>query len=218
MVLNNSLLFVLACAVSFAAAASFNNTVYIISNAETPSLHLPGLTPVGFERSRNCLPALLAPLNIGLIATCAFDKDSGLCPETIETITPTAQTLGLNITTTCGAGEEADDDCLHDLIRKFGKTSTQSILIVWDILDLDSLFENLDIDDSTEDDNDDDDDDDDTPQTRLPASPLKDALDSMGKHPGHSGVLSSLPDAIPKETKGSEEFLLASLEDKSKMT
>lgn len=60
MALNISLLFALACVASFAAAASPNNTVYIISNAETPSLELPGLTPVGLQRAQNCLPPVSA--------------------------------------------------------------------------------------------------------------------------------------------------------------
>ena len=37
-------------------ATSFTNPVYIISNAETPSLDLPGLTPIGKKRSEKCLP------------------------------------------------------------------------------------------------------------------------------------------------------------------
>ncbi|PPQ86180.1 hypothetical protein CVT25_006923 [Psilocybe cyanescens] len=179
MALNISLLFALACVASFAAAASPNNTVYIISNAETPSLELPGLTPVGLQRAQNCLPPLLTPLDIGLIVACPFDKDSGLCAETIRTATPTAQALGLNVTTTCGAGEESDDDCVSDLLKKFAKTSTQSILVVWDILDLDSLFENLDIDDSTEGDDDDDDDDDDTPHFDLLTAIVKHKVTSI---------------------------------------
>jgi len=40
------------------SAAAFNNTVYIISNAETPSLGLPGLTPIGFQRANDCLPSV----------------------------------------------------------------------------------------------------------------------------------------------------------------
>jgi hypothetical protein len=40
------------------SAAAFNNTVYIISNAETPSLGLPGLTPIGLQRANDCLPSV----------------------------------------------------------------------------------------------------------------------------------------------------------------
>ena len=39
-----------------AFAANVDNPIYIISNAETPSLNLPGLTPVGLERATQCLP------------------------------------------------------------------------------------------------------------------------------------------------------------------
>ncbi|KAF9474846.1 hypothetical protein BDN70DRAFT_294024 [Pholiota conissans] len=149
----------LALAVS--AAAKFNNTVYIISNAETPSLQLPGLTPVGAQRAQQCLPALFAPLDIGLVVTCPFDPDSGKCSETIATATPIADSLGLTVDTSCGADEETDDDCVPDLLKNFGKTSTQAIIVIWDLGDMDSLFENLDVDDDGDDD--DDDDDDDTP-------------------------------------------------------
>jgi len=102
------------------SAAAFNNTVYLISNAETPSLGLPGLTPIGFQRANDCLPSvrwmigrflrqviltyyfhtkLLAPLDIGLIVTCPFDPESGLCSETITTATPIGDALGLTLNT-----------------------------------------------------------------------------------------------------------------------
>jgi len=35
---------------------TYTNTLYIITNAETPSLNLPGLTPVGKQRAEVCLP------------------------------------------------------------------------------------------------------------------------------------------------------------------
>jgi hypothetical protein len=60
----HSFLFVtLALAVQSSIAAKLNNTIYIISNAETPSLQLPGLTPVGAQRAQVCLPA------VGIIMT-----------------------------------------------------------------------------------------------------------------------------------------------------
>ncbi|KAF8188060.1 hypothetical protein BJ912DRAFT_926507 [Pholiota molesta] len=156
------LLFVtLALAVQSSIAAKLNNTIYIISNAETPSLQLPGLTPVGAQRAQACLPALFAPLDVGLVVTCPFDPDSGKCAETIATATPIADSLGLTVDTSCGADEETDDDCVPDLLKKFGKNSTQAIIVIWDLGDMDSLFENLDVDDGGDDD--DDDDDDDTP-------------------------------------------------------
>jgi len=102
------------------------------------------------------MPNVFANLNIGLVLSCPFDKDSGLCSETIATATPTANTLGLPVTTKCGAGEEDDDDCLSDFMRDFTKTSTQAILLVWDLNAMDDLFENLDISDGNDDDDDDD--------------------------------------------------------------
>ncbi len=39
-----------------ASVAAINNTIVIIGNAETPSLHRRGLTPVGKWRVDNCIP------------------------------------------------------------------------------------------------------------------------------------------------------------------
>jgi len=158
--------------VTVVSAAAFNNTVYIISNAETPSLDLPGLTPIGKQRVEECLPALFAPLDVGLVVTCPFDPDSGKCGATIATATPIADSLGLTVDTSCGADEETDDDCVTDLLRKFAQNSTDSMLIIWDLGDLDSLFENLDVDDDSDDD-DDDDDDDDTPHYDILTTVVK---------------------------------------------
>ncbi|KJA14135.1 hypothetical protein HYPSUDRAFT_59542 [Hypholoma sublateritium FD-334 SS-4] len=113
---------------------TFNNTIYIISNAETPSLNLPGLTPIGALRAEECLPQLFAPLDVGIIVTCPLDSESGKCASTIVTATPTANWLGIPIDTSCrlsGADEETDDDCVTDLLKGFTKNSTQSVLIVW---------------------------------------------------------------------------------------
>lgn len=35
-----------------------SNPVYVITNAEQPSLFRPGLTPVGLQRATECLPAV----------------------------------------------------------------------------------------------------------------------------------------------------------------
>lgn len=35
-----------------------NNPIYIISNAETPSLFRPGLSPIGNQRATECLPTV----------------------------------------------------------------------------------------------------------------------------------------------------------------
>jgi len=98
---------------------TYTNTLYIITNAETPSLNLPGLTPVGKQRAEVCLPEvsfcvvqslddevlmplshqLFRPLNIGFIATCPLNKKNGLCAETITTAQPIASSLGLGINT-----------------------------------------------------------------------------------------------------------------------
>ncbi|KAJ6582231.1 hypothetical protein B0H19DRAFT_1061670 [Mycena capillaripes] len=121
---------------------------YIIANAETPSLGRPDLTPIGKQRAESCIPRVFFQLNIGLIITCAVDKDGieGLnCPAANETALPLAKTLDINITT-CGTGDGADDDCPLDKIHKFNKNSNQSILIVWDSTDMEDLIEDVDTD------------------------------------------------------------------------
>ncbi|PPR06748.1 hypothetical protein CVT24_013055 [Panaeolus cyanescens] len=166
--LGKSFLQAITATVMFAGAARavFNNTIYVITNAETPSLNLPGLTPIGFQRASTCIPSVFSNLNVGLIVTCPFDADSGLCSETEATVAPVAAALGLTPDISCGAGEETDDDCVIDLMKKFGKTSTQSILLAWDLNGMDDLFENLDVDDDfvgPNGEDDDEDSDDETP-------------------------------------------------------
>ncbi|TFK31322.1 hypothetical protein BDQ12DRAFT_694331 [Crucibulum laeve] len=152
----------LATAIAFSPKVfAFPNTVYIISNAETPSLGLPGLTPVGIQRVEQCIPSVFASLDVGKIISCPPDPDSGACFSTIATATPLANALNLAVDTSCGADEETDDDCVTKLMKKFSKTSNQSIAIVWDLDQMDSLFENIDADEPDNDDDDDDDDDDD---------------------------------------------------------
>lgn len=112
-----SLLYVLPLALSALAQLEVPNTIYFISNAETPSLDRPGLSPVGRYRAYECLPPvsipcrtyprgaeslheqLAASVNIGLIISCAYDAESGLCASTIATATPIATKLGLPINT-----------------------------------------------------------------------------------------------------------------------
>ncbi|KAJ6549572.1 hypothetical protein DFH09DRAFT_1501886 [Mycena vulgaris] len=115
---------------------------------KTPSLGRLGLTPVGKQRAESCIPNVFSQLNIGLILTCTVDKDGeeGLnCPAANETALPLAKTLGINITT-CGTGDGADDNCVHNNIQKFNKNSNQSVLIVWDSTDMEDLIENVDTD------------------------------------------------------------------------
>lgn len=57
MTLKLSVIFALALTL-LPFAIAFTNPVYIISNAETPSLNLPGLTPIGKKRANKCLPAV----------------------------------------------------------------------------------------------------------------------------------------------------------------
>ncbi|KIK50995.1 hypothetical protein GYMLUDRAFT_50851 [Collybiopsis luxurians FD-317 M1] len=138
------------------------NTVFIITNAETPSLDRSGLTPVGLQRADQCIPGIFQNFNIGMIISCTTDKDGeeGLnCPAAQRTAQPLASLLGLNITT-CGTGEESNDECASNKMKSFAKNSTQNILIVWDSTGMDDLLENIDVDFPDNEDDDDDDDDD----------------------------------------------------------
>jgi hypothetical protein len=98
---------------------SITNPIYIITNAEQPSLSRPGLTPVGLQRANECVPAvsrlilnitfsntlltlcrqLFSTLNIGKIIMCPRNDDSEVCFETLSTTQPTADALGLPIDT-----------------------------------------------------------------------------------------------------------------------
>ncbi|KAJ7200149.1 hypothetical protein GGX14DRAFT_400835 [Mycena pura] len=49
-------LFSFVCLVATAIAATSTPPYYIITNAETPSLNRPGLTPVGQQRAAACIP------------------------------------------------------------------------------------------------------------------------------------------------------------------
>jgi hypothetical protein len=42
--------------------------------------------------------------------------------------------------------EKSNDDCPGDKMRDFSRNSTQNILIVWDATDMDTLFENINVD------------------------------------------------------------------------
>ncbi|KAF9456473.1 hypothetical protein BDZ94DRAFT_1302518 [Collybia nuda] len=142
----SSLLSVLSLGLSVLAQLEVPNTVYFVSNAETASLGRPGLSPVGRYRAYECLPALAAGANIGLIISCVLDAESGLCGGTMATATPLANSLGLTVDTSCGVGEDAEDDCVGDLITSFAATSDKAIAVVWDIMGMEELFENVDVD------------------------------------------------------------------------
>ncbi|KAK7449272.1 hypothetical protein VKT23_013416 [Stygiomarasmius scandens] len=140
------------------------NTVFIIPNAETPSLKRPGLTPIGLQRADECIPNIFKNFDIGMILSCTTDRDGeeGLsCPAAQRTAKPLADMLGLNITL-CGTGEESNDECAHNRMRTFGKNSTQNILIVWDAAGMDDLLENIDVDFPDDEDDDDEDEEEDS--------------------------------------------------------
>ncbi|KAK0469366.1 uncharacterized protein EV420DRAFT_1633778 [Desarmillaria tabescens] len=126
-----------------ASAFAIENTVYIITNAETPSLHRPGLTPIGHHRAGHCIPEVFGNLSLGFIASCTPNSDTGTCIPAVATAAPLANSLGMGIDTSCGTGEESDDDCVHNLLHTYAKTSSAPILLVWDAAAMDDLLENL---------------------------------------------------------------------------
>ncbi|KAJ7347319.1 hypothetical protein DFH08DRAFT_809078 [Mycena albidolilacea] len=170
-----------------ALAVSINNTLYIITNSERPPLSRPGLSPIGWQRAQDCIPRfvvlcisfqhhsdsptfdlfipsriqLFADLNLGLILVCKPNIKTGACLPANATAAPLAASLGFVPDIHCGTGEEADDDCVGDTLRKYAKNSTQSILVVWDSNEMDDLLENIDIELPEGDDDDDDDGEDD---------------------------------------------------------
>ncbi|KAF8903994.1 hypothetical protein CPB85DRAFT_1438130 [Mucidula mucida] len=148
-----------------ASVAAINNTIVIIGNAETPSLHRRGLTPVGKWRVDNCIPQVFADFGFGLIATCTPSNVTGVCTAAYQTAAPLAASLGLPIDTSCGTGEESEDDCLSDLLIRYSKTSTKPVLVVWNGALMDDLLENLDLElpEDEDEDNEDEDEDDEGP-------------------------------------------------------
>ncbi|KIJ43693.1 hypothetical protein M422DRAFT_47766 [Sphaerobolus stellatus SS14] len=124
-------------------SAKVNNTIYFISNAESPSFGRPGLTPVGFLRAQNCIPPLFKDLGIRKIISCPFNEESGVCFSTNATVTSLTQGLNLPVDLSCGADENTDDDCVTKLINKFAKTSSQAIAIVWDFHNMNNQLEKL---------------------------------------------------------------------------
>ncbi|KAK7062783.1 hypothetical protein VNI00_000273 [Paramarasmius palmivorus] len=143
---------VILLSVKLCAGLRANNTVYIINSAETPSLGRPGLTPIGQQRAQDCIPNVFRTFDIGLIVSCTEDGHGGGsgCPAAVLSATPLATQLGLNITTWrttfSKAGEDANENCVSNKIRDFATNSTRSVLLVWDPLEMEDLFENIDID------------------------------------------------------------------------
>ncbi|KAF8187848.1 hypothetical protein K438DRAFT_1972553 [Mycena galopus ATCC 62051] len=138
------------------SSISINNTLYIITNAERPSLGRTGLSPIGAVRAEGCIPSVFDSFNIGLIVVCTPNIKTNACMPANSTAAPLAASLGLVPDTSCGTGEESDDDCVGDLLKKYAKTNTQSILVVWDSNEMDDLLENLNLELPDSDDDDDD--------------------------------------------------------------
>jgi len=120
---------------------NISNPIYIITNGETPSLSRRGLSPIGNQRATECLPQLFSTLDVGKIIMCPQNDDSEVCFETLDTTQPIANALDLPIDTTCGADENTDDNCVTKLMENFAKTSSQSILVVWDLQEVTALLE-----------------------------------------------------------------------------
>ncbi|KAF7342226.1 Phosphoglycerate mutase family [Mycena venus] len=146
---------------STASSISINNTLYLIRNAERPSMRRPGLTPVGLERARSCIPSVFGDLNLGLIVICTPDIKTNVCIPANTTVAPLAASLGLVPDTSCGTGRDADVDCVGDLLREYATKSTLPILVVWDSNTMDDLLENLNLELAESDDGSDTDDEDD---------------------------------------------------------
>lgn len=65
-----------ACAVSATDSNSVKNPIYIISNAEVPSLGRPGLSIIGEQRATQCLPEVRAPPTS---IHCVFETEKLTC-------------------------------------------------------------------------------------------------------------------------------------------
>ncbi|KIJ30777.1 hypothetical protein M422DRAFT_70933 [Sphaerobolus stellatus SS14] len=149
------------------ADSGVRNSLFVISQAETPSLGINGLTPVGLQRAQTCIPNVMSSTimmnmvfnasNIGLVLSCTPDPDSGACFAAVATVTPLARNLNLTVDISCSlvyltvtgdsdTGDNAQDDCVSDLIASFAAKSNKAIIAVWDAGDEDTFFENLDID------------------------------------------------------------------------
>jgi len=139
---------ILFASISFSLA--FPNPIYVIRNAETPSLGYEGLTPVGRARAQNCLPHVFGPTSgygIGKVISCTPNVTTSACYSAVDTATPLAHALNLPVDTSCGS-EESNytlKTCVSDNIATFAATSNKSVLIVWDKDEMDDLFDNFDL-------------------------------------------------------------------------
>ncbi|KAF8641411.1 hypothetical protein AX16_009987 [Volvariella volvacea WC 439] len=123
--------------------SAIRNSIYVISNAETASLGLFGLTPVGAQRASECIPQVFSRMNIGLIVSCTPDFLTGDCYASIRTVEPLAASLGLDIDTSCGLDDDSDEECLPTLLENFALSSSRAILISWDLGLMEELYEML---------------------------------------------------------------------------
>ncbi|KAJ7853787.1 hypothetical protein B0H14DRAFT_3449983 [Mycena olivaceomarginata] len=133
---------------SSALSITLNNTIYLITNAEKPSLGRLGLSPEVWKEHRTAFPSVFENLNIGLIITCTPNITTNACVPANITAAPLAASLGLVPDTSCGTGDDADIDCVDDLLREYeareyDAKSNQSVLIIWDSSDIDDLLDNL---------------------------------------------------------------------------
>jgi hypothetical protein len=79
-----------------------SNTMFIITNAETPSLLRPGLTPIGLQRADECIPNILKTFNIGMVLSCTSSKGGNKaldCNAAQRTAQSFVDNSGLSITT-----------------------------------------------------------------------------------------------------------------------
>ncbi|KAL0946322.1 hypothetical protein HGRIS_012561 [Hohenbuehelia grisea] len=126
------------------------NSIYILRNAETPSLGIEGLSPVGKQRATSCIPSVFSATstyNIGLVMACRKDVNTTDCHTAVDTATPLATALKLTLDTSCATIESnvTSETCVPDRIKTFAKTSTKNILIVWDVEHLDDLLDEFDL-------------------------------------------------------------------------
>ncbi|KAJ8517715.1 hypothetical protein ONZ45_g5129 [Pleurotus djamor] len=118
------------------AARAAAKDVYLIRNAEEPSLGLEGLTPIGKQRAEQCLPELFsgAGYDIGLVIACTPETNTSDCHTAVATAQPIATALGLTLNTQCSTIEAniSLPTCVPDLITNFHKTKpSKGVLVVW---------------------------------------------------------------------------------------